>query len=457
MAEQQTVQASQSRASALPALSSIVSVQPFYEHLQRLGWRDLRDYLEIAGTLGFLVLIAQEFELVGAGFFHYVMQIAFFGFLIHYVLPTSYRLPFFLALSLACFARVLGLQSCVQLTIVATVLVGICHLPAGIWTRSVLLLSAGVALAAMRVEFIPSWLPRATWPILGSMFMFRIIVYLYDVHVNKEPFHFCRSFSYFFLLPNVVFPLFPVVDYRTFHRTYYDQPADVIARKGLLWIYRGIVHLLLYRVVNQYLTLAPDEIHGAGQLTRYMVANYLLYLKVSGQFHLSVGLLHMYGFNLPETHHLYYAASSFTDFWRRINIYWKDFMQKTVFYPAYFRLRRFGTDAALVASTVIVFLVTWLAHSYQWFWLTGTILFSDSDMLFWGILALLVVINSLYETKYGRRRRLGKKAVGFRERLTGGLKTAAVFSTICMLWSLWTAPTLGDWLDIWRLAGVSFF
>ena len=39
----------------------------------------------------------------------------------------------------------------------------------------------------------------------------------------------------------------------------------------------------------------------------------------------------MYGYGLAETHHLYLFSSSFTDFWRRINIYWKDFIQKLVF------------------------------------------------------------------------------------------------------------------------------
>ena len=67
-------------------------------------------------------------------------------------------------------------------------------------------------------------------------------------------------------------------------------------------------------------------------------------------------MLHLFGFNLPETHHRYFLASSFTDFWRRINIYWKDFMMKVFYYPAYFRLRRFGDTVALVLATVFMFL-----------------------------------------------------------------------------------------------------
>ncbi len=116
---------------------------------------------------------------------------------------------------------------------------------------------------------------------------------------------------------------------------------------------RGVIHLLLYRVVYYYLTLAPSEVHGPGDLAQYMVANFLLYLRVSGLFHLIVGMLHLFGFRLPETHHQYFLASSFTDFWRRINIYWKDFMLKVFYYPAYFRLKPLGNTAALVARDAV--------------------------------------------------------------------------------------------------------
>ena len=89
-------------------------------------------------------------------------------------------------------------------------------------------------------------------------------------------------------------------------------------------------------------------------------------------FHLIVGMLHLFGFRLPETHRLFYLSSSFTDFWRRINIYWKDFMQKIFYYPAVFRLKHLGTTRALVIATLYVFVMTWFLHAYQWFWLRGT-------------------------------------------------------------------------------------
>ena len=54
---------------------------------------------------------------------------------------------------------------------------------------------------------------------------------------------------------------------------------------------RGVIHLILYRIVYYHLTLAPSEVTGPAQLMQYLVANFMLYLRVSGLFHLIVGML----------------------------------------------------------------------------------------------------------------------------------------------------------------------
>ncbi len=78
------------------------------------------------------------------------------------------------------------------------------------------------------------------------------------------------------MLSNVVAPLFPVVDYQAFHRTNLNEKdCFQTYQTGIRWMFRGLIHLLLYRLVAQ---------------------DFLL-------------------------------ASSFTNFWRRINIYWKQFME----------------------------------------------------------------------------------------------------------------------------------
>jgi hypothetical protein len=60
-----------------------------------------------------------------------------------------------------------------------------------------------------------------------------------------------------------------------------------------------------------------------------------------------------------------------------------------------------------------------------------------------------VVVNSLYEIKYGRSRSLRKPAWSLRRAATVVLKTYATFWFICVLWSLWTAESVPAWLSMW--------
>ena len=366
-------------------------------------------FLLVLVQLGVLTLVLRQFQIESPSFLR-LWLLALAGFAIHAFLPLRLRLPFFLAVSLAGIALVLGPVNAAWLICLGLLLIAMCHLPISFRARIAVLLGMGAVLVAQRANWLAGPWPEAIWPILGSMFMFRLVVYLYDLRHDKSPVSAVRTLSYFFMLPNVCFPLFPVVDYKTFRRNYYDDDAYQIYQVGVDWIVRGVVHLLLYRVVYYYFTLAPSEVHGPGDMAQYLVSNFLLYLRVSGTFHIVVGMLYLFGFRLPETHHRYLFASSFTDFWRRINIYWKDFMLKIFYYPAYFRLRRFGNTAALVLATIFVFLMTWFLHAYQWFWLRGTILFVWQDILFWTVLGVLVVVNSLWEASHGRERSLRKPA-----------------------------------------------
>jgi D-alanyl-lipoteichoic acid acyltransferase DltB (MBOAT superfamily) len=346
---------------------------------------------------------------------------------------------------------IFGLLNGAWLIGIGLALIGICHLPVAFPIRVGLLTLAGAGLALLRAELIDSPWSAAVWPILGSIFMFRLIVYLYDLRHQKTPATLAESLAYFFLLPNIVFPLFPVVDYSTFRRTYYDSDRYQVYQTGVEWMFRGVTQLILYRFVSYYLVIAPEDVTNLNSLLHYLVANFLLYLRVSGQFHLIIGLLHLFGFNLPETHHLYFLASSFTDFWRRINIYWKDFMLKVFYYPAYFRLRKWGNTTSLVLATIYVFVATWFFHAYQWFWLRGAFLLTWPDTLFWAILAVLVIINTLYETKYGRKRTLKARTWQWSDSVSLTLRTTGTFAVICVLWSLWTSSSLTEWFTLWSI------
>ena len=209
-------------------------------------------------------------------------------------------------------------------------------------------------------------------------------------------------------------------------------------------MFRGVVQLVLYRVVYQFAPLDVSKLSSTLEAAGFMLGMYLVYLRVSGTFHLIVGLLHMFGFNLPETHHLYFLATSFTDLWRRINIYWKDFTMKLFFYPTHFKLRKTGTLRAMTVATLVTFFATWALHSWQWFWILGVPLLTWKDFCFWIILALLVLATALYEATWGRKRTLTPSRVTLRRRLILGVEAAGVFCLMCILWTLWTCQSWAE-------------
>jgi len=390
------------------------------------------------------LFVIQKFQIESRTFFQ-VMVLGAAGFVVHALLPLPYRMAFFGFVSLASVILALGPRDGVSLILLGLVLIGISHLPVLLMFRVVLLAATAALFAIWRMEWLPAPWSVAIWPILASMFMFRLALYVYTLKHDKRRPTIAQTLAYFFMLPNVCFPLYPVVDYSTFIRTYYDRDAAQIYTTGMRWIVRGLIHLILYRFVYLYLVGDPSNVASLFDLVQFMLATFLLYLRVSGQFHLIAGVLHLYGFRLPETHHLYYLASSFSDFWRRINIYWKDFMMKLVYYPSYFKLRRGGANFGMVTSTIIVFAATWMLHSYQWFWLRGGFPFTLQDGLFWAILGTLVVFGSLREMQRSSKRKL-RRSSGWNAGLA--LRRLGTFSVICVLWSLWSSDSVTTWLTM---------
>jgi hypothetical protein len=405
-------------------------------------------FLSVVVQLGLLVAAIRMFRLENQALYHNIMLLAFYGFVIHYLLPSHYRLPFFLFISLGAIAGILGFVNGVRLIGVGLGLIGICHLPVSYTARLAVLLVAGAVLAVLRAGWIEATWLDVIWPVLASMFMFRLIIYMYDLKHGKATPTLTSTLSYFFLLPNIVFPFFPVVDYSTFRRTYYNEEQHRTYQIGVQWLLRGAIHLILYRYINYYLMIGPEEVSNTPELVRFLIINFALYLRISGQFHLIIGILHLFGFNLPETHQLYFMAASFTDLWRRINIYWKDFMLKVFYYPTYFRIRQWGAKSSLIFATAFVFFLTWFFHAYQWFWLRGTFLFTAPDIVFWSILACLVIINTLYEASRGRKRTLGQRSMTFSDIAALALRTAGTYTVMAILWSLWSSDSIRDWIAL---------
>lgn len=394
---------------------------------------------------GFVVHI---YRIEDEGFLRlYVLAVA--GFLVNIFLRVEWRLPFFALLSVAAAFLVFDPAETAWLIGTGLSLIAICHLPFPMRARVLILLLVGALLASARAGFIASPWSSQVWPILGSMFMFRLVLYIRAVAAGSVQGGPWAAISYFFMFPNLIFPLFPVIDYQTFRRNYFDRDEIATYQQGLMWIARGLMHLILYRFVYHRVVNDPNDVANLGDLVQHMLGIFLLYLRVSGTFHLVVGLLHLFGFRLPETHKLYYLSHNIVELWRRINIYWKDFMMTVVFYPVYFRVKKLGTAKSLAIATGTVFAATWVLHSYQWFWLRGGFPVTLPDILFWGILGVCVTIGAVRELK--RSGPSVQRAAGWN--LKSGVKTLATFSFFCVLWCLWSSESVWQW--VWLLGSAA--
>jgi len=239
------------------------------------------------------------------------------------------------------------------------------------------------------------------------------------------------------------------VDFETFRDTYRCDRVAVVAERGAVSMTRGLLHLLLYRFVYHVGVLAASDVHNAIDLTRFLVSNFGLYLRISGLFHLAVGILQLYGFDLPLTHYRYFLATGMNDFWRRVNIYWKDFMLKVFFYPAYFRLRRWPQRYALALATVCVVIVTWALHIYQRFWVTGRFAFIWQDAAFWGVLGVAMIGSTVFESRRTRLRGVRRRTWTAGKAWRQAIEIVLTFTGITVLWSLWTCSSFAEWKGMW--------
>jgi hypothetical protein len=439
-------------AAAAPALPSFLPsfLAPVYESADPRAARAIPrvgPFVMLSVQLVALVWVIRTFRIEERAFLT-MMGVASGGFFVHYWLPFKLKEPFWIAVSLIGATIMLGSGTALLLLVAGLLFYALLVSGLAYRTKVVAMLAICVLLMAGRALELQV-VPAAVWPVLGALFMFRMVVYIYDLQTAKQRPPLQEFLAYFYPLPNFYFLLFPVIDLQTQRRTYYQRDFHEIAQQGMLWMVRGVVQLMLYRLVYFLKpSFTPEDVVSFNTLALAMIGTYLLYLRVSGQFHVIIGLMHLFGYDLPETHRKYLLSSSLTDFWRRINIYWKDFMVKVVYFPVYFRYRKTGDMRARVIATIVVFVVTWALHSYQWFWLRGELLLTWTDTLFWAILGALVVVNLVMEQRAPKKAQAATPAAeGLTAQLTHGLKVAGTLTLIIVLWSFWQSPTIEQWTN----------
>lgn len=426
---------------------------------------NLGKFLLLAAQLGGILALIWGLNVQDVRF-QRLATFCFAGFIVHYFAPFRFKKTLFILISLAGGFFVLATPEgtvssgwramafplgCVLFALgMGLVFYIILRNRAPFWLRLTAILVIAAALAVGRHYVV---LPNEYWQVLGAAFMFRLIVYIYDVRTAKGPEKLSDFMAYFYTLPVFYFVLFPVVDYTTFKKSYYVDDIHKTAQRGVNWIMRGVVHLCLYRLIYHNVLITAADVTSFPMVLRYVFPAFWLYLQVSGWFHIIVGMLHLFGYKLPETNHKYFLASSFADFWRRINIYWKDFMVKVFYYPAYFRLRKKNETMALLLATAFVFVVTTFLHSYQLFWIKNDFKLTKSDPWFWGLLGVLVMFTVWWEAKHPKKRVKKEEENQIAKFVRTALSTLLVYVTISVLWSMWSSQDPAGWVETlmyWR-------
>ena len=386
-----------------------------------------------------------------------LLMVVLGGFVVYQFIPVRFRLRFLPLLYLATLVVLFSPLDALLLALFGGLLFGVLNLPYTVRVRTLLLLALGLAFACARLEWIPFTHADVVLPVLGGLFMFRSILFLHEQRFAQQKADFWLRLNYFFLPPNLVFLIFPVIDYKTFIHSFRTRPDYLNVRQGLLRMANGVFHLLLYRLIYYYLIPNPTEVTSPLGWLQYAIASYALIMRLAGIFHLSVGVVGLFGFHLPPVFRHYFFANSFSDLWRRINMYWRDFVMKVFYYPIYFKVKHLGILQAVAISILITFAINWLLHAYQWFWVRGTVLLTIQDISFWGIFGIAVAVNSVYAAKY-RRKPDHAKSFSLRRAYLHTLSVIGIFLFMTVLWSWWTAPSVAQWwgfLGVWKNTGLN--
>jgi hypothetical protein len=360
------------------------------------------------------------------------------AFIIHALLPARYKPAFFVLLYPVFAIYGLGLVSGSVVWGFLLLFFVVLKLPLQHWLKVLIVISLLAVLGILRMELF--YAPRllTALPFVASIIIFRVIIWLYEIKYAPINDNHWLQLCYFFSFPNLAFLFFPIVDYKMMVKTYYNEKATNIYKSGVYYLLLALLQLVLYRV-NQYL-LEGIEVTNLFTLGLFFINAALGMLRFSGLLTMAIALLYFFGFNLPPVFGNYLAAPSFAQYWRRVNIYWREFLMKLIYYPAFFALRKKWKGKPIIASLLLVFIASCFFHWYQLFFIGGRYMLKLNDILFWLMLAALVIANVITGG--------GESTVKQANPVRKALSSLVVFFVMAFLISFWNAPNIQSWLDI---------
>jgi hypothetical protein len=319
------------------------------------------------------------------------------------------------------------------------------ELPVKLIFRIALIALIAIGMIVLRNQWF--FAPRAiiAVPYIASLCMFRMVSYLFHKNQNIKDVPLFRRLNYFFLLPNLVFLLFPIIDYKSYVETYYARPAIEIYRKGIFRITMGIVLLMIHRVVYYYWTIPPADVKNLTTLISYNFICYFLIIQIVGMFQICVGWITLFGHDLSAIFENFFFAKGFSELWRKINHYWRDFIVKTFYYPLFFRLRKIGIYKSMVITGLVTFFFSWMMHSLQLYWVTGAFSFSPNDGIYWMAMGFFITADGIYQYHNIKKKNKPKRSVKA-SILFNGLRITGIFLFASFLWTLWNSDNMSSWL-----------
>lgn len=410
--------------------------------------KQLYNYIFYLIQLLFLGLVLITFNLEYSSEISKILPIIGIGFSIHYWLGKSIKIPFFTLISFLAILLVLGLINGLIVIGCGLFLISLCHIPIKYNYRLIIISLVILLFLFIRIKIIPLHSFSILLPYVGTIFMIRLFLYLYEIKFDDSFNDGWSRVAYFFLIPNICFPLFPLVDYKIFKTTYYNIETSEIIKKALKRIYRGVFHLIGYKIIYLFISIDPTEITDLVSFANFLIFTYALIIRMSGIFHLSIGILGLFGFNLPKVFDNYFYSSNFNNLWQRINIYWKDALMKLVYYPVYFKLKsKFNPIKTIALTILIVFVFNWFLHAYQWFWIKGGLPYLPIDITFWGFFGVAVMWNSIIQHKNAKSKKLGlNQTKTLKTHLIEIIKPLGMYLFMCFLWMLWTGSSFSEWI-----------
>jgi hypothetical protein len=399
-----------------------------------------RDFMSLLFTLAISTVLFDVFNIAGDSGLNIVWPILAGGAAINHFLPKKFQPTFQIGLSVFCIISALPLLTAIFIltTIAVIILIFIAVKSELLRLVLLLILMTFAALINLNILYIPSL--RIALPILGAMLMFRLILYSYERKVATEPVPLSLQITYLFQPLNLVFYLFPILDYRTWTSQFRSCSDDELYEISLRRILLGTGQLITYRIL--YALQPPvTSITDNWSLIVYTVINYLLILQMIGSFHVIIGICGLFGYSLPPIFNNAFFISGFTSVWRKLNVYWKDFITRILYYRIYFKVRK-KVKYPVFLTGLFMFTATWLLHNYQWFWIQGTIDFRATDLLYWIILGACISISlqlEILRPPYAPCQDL-KSALIYSLRVTG------MFLFMSFMWLFWESSSIGEFL-----------